>query len=224
MASREPVLPPAESPVNVTERAARAVKDIVNEQRLQVLGELAPELVDVYKSFVAKEGHGPALAELANAANLSEQALLAKLGAAAFSKPENIPQEYRELQRELAAANGHAPTPAELAARAGISEPELLAKVGSSASTILGRVFLRLRVVGGGCSGFEHKLDLDPTMNPKVDEEFDMFGVPVAIDKRSLMYISGVVVDYHNDLNRRGFSITNPNAKTTCGCGSSFSM
>jgi iron-sulfur cluster assembly protein len=86
------------------------------------------------------------------------------------------------------------------------------------------KVYLRMRVVGGGCSGFQHKLDLDPNMNPKLDEVFDFHGIPVVVDKRSLMYLSGAIVDFHDDLNRRGFSITNPNAKSTCGCGSSFSM
>ena len=86
------------------------------------------------------------------------------------------------------------------------------------------KVFLRLRVVGGGCSGFQHKLDLDPTVTEKLDEVFEFHGVPVVIDKRSLMYLSDVTVDFHDDLNRRGFSINNPSAKSTCGCGSSFSM
>ena len=86
------------------------------------------------------------------------------------------------------------------------------------------KLFLRLRVVGGGCSGFQHKLDLDPQVNTKLDETFDMDGVDVVIDKRSLLYLDGVTVDFHNDLNKRGFSITNPSAKSTCGCGSSFSM
>jgi len=86
------------------------------------------------------------------------------------------------------------------------------------------KIYLRMRVVGGGCSGFQHKLDLDPVVNPKLDETFEMHGVPVAIDKRSLMYLSGVTVDFHDEINKRGFSISNPNAKTTCGCGSSFSM
>jgi len=85
-------------------------------------------------------------------------------------------------------------------------------------------VYLRLRVVGGGCSGFQNKLDLDPTFNEKLDERFEFHGVPVVIDKRSLMYLEGVTVDFHDDLNQRGFSISNPNAKSTCGCGSSFSM
>ena len=86
------------------------------------------------------------------------------------------------------------------------------------------KLYLRMRVVGGGCSGFQHKLDLDPQFNAKLDEEFIIHGVPVAIDKRSLLYLNGVTVDFHDDLNRRGFSITNASAKSTCGCGSSFSM
>lgn len=87
-----------------------------------------------------------------------------------------------------------------------------------------GPLYLRLRVVGGGCSGFEHKLDLDANVNEKLDETFETLGVNVVIDKRSMLYLSGVTVDFHDDLNKRGFSISNPNAKTKCGCGSSFSM
>ena len=86
------------------------------------------------------------------------------------------------------------------------------------------KLYLRMRVVGGGCSGFQHKLDLDPQVNPKLDEVFQFHGVEVVVDKRSLLYLNGVTVDYHNDLNRRGFSVSNPQAKSTCGCGSSFSM
>jgi iron-sulfur cluster assembly protein len=86
------------------------------------------------------------------------------------------------------------------------------------------KIYLRLRVVGGGCSGFQHKLDLDPAVNEKLDDVFELNGVPVVVDKRSQMYLTGVTVDFHDDLNRRGFSVNNPGAKTTCGCGSSFSM
>jgi iron-sulfur cluster assembly protein len=86
------------------------------------------------------------------------------------------------------------------------------------------KVYLRMRVVGGGCSGFQHKLDLDPAVNEKLDDVFEQHGVPLVIDKRSLMYLDGAVVDFHDELNRRGFSISNPQAKSTCGCGSSFSM
>ena len=86
------------------------------------------------------------------------------------------------------------------------------------------KLYLRLRVVGGGCSGFQHKLDLDPSVNEKLDETFAINGVDIVVDKRSMLYLDGVVVDFHDDLNKRGFSVTNPTAKTTCGCGSSFSM
>ena len=86
------------------------------------------------------------------------------------------------------------------------------------------KLYLRMRVVGGGCSGFQHKLDLDPTVNPKLDEIFQMHGVDVVIDKRSLLYLGGVMIDFHDELNKRGLSITRTSAKSTCGCGSSFSM
>jgi iron-sulfur cluster assembly accessory protein len=94
----------------------------------------------------------------------------------------------------------------------------------TATETAVKKLYLRVRVVGGGCSGFQNKLDLDPEINEKLDEVFEFHGVPVAIDKRSLMYLDGVKIDYHDDLNRTGFSITNPNAKSTCGCGSSYSM
>ena len=96
--------------------------------------------------------------------------------------------------------------------------------VASQAASTPEKVYLRLRVVGGGCSGFQNKLDLDPMVNDKLDETFEQHGVPMVVDKRSMMYLSEVTVDYHDELNKRGFSITNPNAKSTCGCGSSFSM
>jgi iron-sulfur cluster assembly protein len=86
------------------------------------------------------------------------------------------------------------------------------------------KLYLRMRVVGGGCSGFQHKLDLDPQVNDKLDVVFSLHGVDVVVDKRSLLYLEGVTVDFHNDLNKRGFSVSNPSAKSTCGCGSSFSM
>ena len=86
------------------------------------------------------------------------------------------------------------------------------------------KLYLRMRVVGGGCSGFQHKLDLDPQVSDKLDQLFEFHGVPVVVDKRSLMYLENATVDFHDDLNRRGFSISNPSAKSTCGCGSSFSM
>src|SRR5919198_2892368 len=104
------------------------------------------------------------------------------------------------------------------------TEVKKILKEQQEAGGLPDKVYLRMRVVGGGCSGFQHKLDLDPTVNPKLDEVFEFHGIPVVVDKRSLMYLSGTTVDFHDDLNRRGFSIDNPSAKSTCGCGSSFSM
>jgi iron-sulfur cluster assembly protein len=215
---------PAAPPIDVTERASRAVQGIVNQQRVQRLEELASDLVKPFQAFQKDKGRAPSMAELATAAGISEQDLLEKLGAASFAKGEPLPAEYREFQRELSAAQGQPPTSAELAARAGVPEQELLAKLGRSAATLLGTVYLRLRTVGAGCSGMQDKLDLDPDYDEKRDTLFDFHGVAVLIDKRSLLYVAGATIDYHNELNRSGFSITNPNRKTTCGCGSSYSM
>jgi iron-sulfur cluster assembly protein len=87
-----------------------------------------------------------------------------------------------------------------------------------------GTLYLRVRVQGGGCSGFQNKLDLDAKYDEKTDHKFDFHGIEVVVDKRSMLYLDGAVVDFHDDLNKRGFTITNPNAKSTCGCGSSYSM
>lgn len=95
---------------------------------------------------------------------------------------------------------------------------------GYEASGSAEKMYLRLSVRGGGCSGFQNKLDLDHVYNEKVDLLSEQHGVSLIVDKKSLLYLDGAVVDFHEDLNARGFKISNPNAKTTCGCGSSFSM
>ncbi len=87
-----------------------------------------------------------------------------------------------------------------------------------------GKLYLRVRVQGGGCSGFQNKLDLDAKFDEKTDHKLEFHGIEVVVDKRSMLYLNGAVVDFHDDLNKRGFTITNPNAKSTCGCGSSYSM
>ena len=84
-----------------------------------------------------------------------------------------------------------------------------------------GKLYLRVRVQGGGCSGFQNKLDLDPKYDEKTDHKFEFHGIEVVIDKRSMLYLEGAVVDFHDDLEQsRGFTISNPQAKSTCGCGS----
>jgi iron-sulfur cluster insertion protein len=81
---------------------------------------------------------------------------------------------------------------------------------------------LRLRVVGGGCAGFNYDLYFDePT---EVDRQFEVQGVNVVVDEMSLMYLVGTEIDYVEGLQGAGFKFNNPNVKTTCGCGSSFSV
>src|SRR3954453_13175864 len=70
------------------------------------------------------------------------------------------------------------------------------------------KVYLRLRVVGGGCSGFQHKLDLDPQVSDKLDEIFEFHGIGVVKDKRSKVYLEGAVVDFVDDLNLPEIRIT----------------
>jgi iron-sulfur cluster assembly protein len=111
-----------------------------------------------------------------------------------------------------------------ITAKAASEVKRIMAEQAASGTEEKLHLHLRLRVVGGGCSGFQHKLDLDPQVNEKLDDVFELQGVPVVVDKRSALYLDGVVVDFHDDLNKRGFSVSNPSAKSTCGCGSSFSM
>ena len=79
-----------------------------------------------------------------------------------------------------------------------------------------GELHVRLKVVGGGCSGFQSKITVETEFNEKIDERHEVNGVTIVLDKRSAMYIGDATV--------RGFRIDNPQAKSTCGCGSSFSM
>jgi iron-sulfur cluster insertion protein len=82
--------------------------------------------------------------------------------------------------------------------------------------------FLRVSVVGGGCSGYQYGLDFDKEERMG-DLALEFSGVKVVIDPISLGYLKGTVVDYVSGLNGTGFQFKNPNAKRTCGCGSSFS-
>ncbi|MFN4896458.1 MAG: iron-sulfur cluster insertion protein ErpA [Pseudomonadota bacterium] len=82
--------------------------------------------------------------------------------------------------------------------------------------------FLRVSVVGGGCSGYQYGLDFDKE-DRIGDLPLDFDGVKVVIDPISVGYLRGTVVDYVSGLNGTGFQFKNPNAKRTCGCGSSFS-
>jgi iron-sulfur cluster assembly protein len=81
--------------------------------------------------------------------------------------------------------------------------------------------FLRLGVKGGGCSGFSYALDLTETKNDQ-DEEFDFFGITCVVDPKSYLYLSGTTLDFKDEIMGRGFVFNNPNATSSCGCGSSF--
>lgn len=84
-------------------------------------------------------------------------------------------------------------------------------------------VALRIGVTGGGCSGFEYKLEFDESVNAETDLVTEVHGVRVAVDKKSALYLDGTEIDYHESFEKRGFVFNNPNATKSCGCGSSFS-
>ena len=90
------------------------------------------------------------------------------------------------------------------------------------AEGIEGNMALRLRVVGGGCAGFSYDLYFDEAT--EVDRRFPINGVDVVVDEMSLMYLAGTEIDYVEGLQGAGFKFNNPNVKSTCGCGSSFSV
>lgn len=80
---------------------------------------------------------------------------------------------------------------------------------------------LRIGVKGGGCSGLSYVLAFDDTTEK--DSLYQIDGVDIVLDRTHLMYVAGMLVDFGNGLNARGFTFQNPNAKETCGCGTSFS-
>lgn len=80
---------------------------------------------------------------------------------------------------------------------------------------------LRVSVVGGGCSGYQYNLDFEK--EPRIDDHVLSFGeIKVLVDPISAGYLKGTVIDFVSGLNGTGFKFNNPNAKRTCGCGSSF--
>jgi iron-sulfur cluster assembly accessory protein len=81
---------------------------------------------------------------------------------------------------------------------------------------------IRVGVVGGGCSGFQYSMDFEKQANDG-DMAFEQDGIKFFIDPMSAMYLQGVTIDYVQGLQGAGFKFNNPNAKTTCGCGQSFS-
>ncbi len=82
---------------------------------------------------------------------------------------------------------------------------------------------LRVYISGGGCSGFQYGFTFDEEVNED-DTKIENGGVTVLIDSMSVQYLNGAEIDYKEDLSGAQFVIRNPNASTTCGCGSSFSV
>jgi len=80
---------------------------------------------------------------------------------------------------------------------------------------------LRMKVVGGGCSGLQYQLAFDDRRRDE-DSELESNGVRVLVDEKSALYLVGTTLDYVDTLMESGFKIQNPNAKSTCGCGQSF--
>jgi iron-sulfur cluster assembly protein len=83
--------------------------------------------------------------------------------------------------------------------------------------------FLRVSVVGGGCSGLSYKLDFDNEQKP-MDQVFEDNGVKIVTDLKSFLYLVNTELDFSDGLNGKGFYFQNPNASRTCGCGESFAV
>ena len=81
---------------------------------------------------------------------------------------------------------------------------------------------LRISVVGGGCSGFSYSIAFENTPG-MLDKTYDFNGLKLFVDQASMLYLDGASVDYVETLEGSGFKFNNPNVKSTCGCGSSFS-
>ena len=88
---------------------------------------------------------------------------------------------------------------------------------------LTGDYFLRVSVVGGGCSGLSYQMDFE-TETKEGDQVFEHNGVKVVCDMKSFLYLCGTELDFSDGLNGKGFNFINPNATRTCGCGESFAV
>ena len=81
---------------------------------------------------------------------------------------------------------------------------------------------VRMKVIGGGCSGFMYDLGFDNEGDS--DKVVDVGGLDLIVDNRSILYLAGSAIDFEGGLNGTGFKVVNPNANSTCGCGESFTV
>jgi iron-sulfur cluster assembly protein len=103
--------------------------------------------------------------------------------------------------------------------KAQVKAIELMKQVGIAGDAY----FLRVSVVGGGCSGLSYKLDFDNELKPS-DQVFELENLKLVTDIKSLLYLLNTELDYSDGLNGKGFYFKNPNASRTCGCGESFGV
>jgi iron-sulfur cluster assembly accessory protein len=94
-------------------------------------------------------------------------------------------------------------------------------KLKDASATMKHHPYVRLGVVGGGCSGFQYSMAFADGAEP-LDKKFPMDGFTVIVDPVSIMYLDGITVGFGESVLQSGFTFDNPNAKRTCGCGSSF--
>ena len=118
--------------------------------------------------------------------------------------------------QEFAKSFEEPPVPIIFTDSAATKVADLIAEEGNNA------LKLRVFVQGGGCSGFQYGFTFDEDINED-DTQFEKNGVTLLVDSMSYQYLVGAEIDYKEDINGSQFVIKNPNATTTCGCGSSFS-
>ena len=100
---------------------------------------------------------------------------------------------------------------------------EKVIKLKEAAQLSINDYFLRVSVVGGGCSGLSYKMDFDNEKKP-MDQEFDDNDIKVVTDLKSFLYLVNTTLDFSDGLNGKGFYFSNPNASRSCGCGESFAV
>ena len=121
-----------------------------------------------------------------------------------------------ELATQVVQDLAEPPTPLVFTDSAAAKVADLIAEEGNP------ELKLRVFVQGGGCSGFQYGFTFDDAVNED-DTLFEKNGVTLLVDSMSFQYLVGAEIDYKEDINGSQFVIKNPNATTTCGCGSSFS-